>query len=109
MARARQQQESLGKEFECREVPEVEEAAENYRALRDERMDLAEREAAAKKTLIGAMETHMVNVYRYVDSDGVDRRVTLEVKKNAKVGKIKSSDDGGGSAGGDDATDVSVQ
>lgn len=107
MARTRQQQTEIPG-TERREIPAVEEAAETYRAYRDERMDLAEKEAAAKKALIAAGEAHGLSVYRYVDSEGVDRRVIFETKKNAKVGKVKGTD-GGGSADGDSTPDVSVQ
>jgi hypothetical protein len=91
MARAKQQQQDLpGPEFKRESIPEIEEAAENYRALRDERMALSEREANAKKDLISQMTTRSVTVFRYDDSEGVERRVTLETKTNAKVGKVKS-------------------
>lgn len=105
MARARRQQVELpGEEFKRQSIPEVEEAAENYRALRDERMNLAERESNAKKSLIATMTSHGVTAFRYDDADGVERKVTLETKTNAKVGKVKtaSTSDGPSDSAGQD-------
>lgn len=91
MAKRKEQTTLPGPEFQRASIPEVEEAAENYRALRDERMQLAEREGNAKKDLIAAMTAHQVTVFRYDDAEGNERRVTLETKTNAKVGKVKSA------------------
>lgn len=93
MARAKKADQGTlpGPEFQRPEIPEVEEAAENYRALRDERMSLSEREGPAKKNLIDKMVSHGITIFRYVDSEGIERRVVLETKTNAKVGKVKSA------------------
>lgn len=91
MPRIKQQAILPGPEYQRTSIPEVEEASENYRALRDERMNLAERESNAKKDLIAKMVSHAIMVFRYDDSDGIERRVTLETKTNAKVGKVKSA------------------
>ena len=92
MARSKQQQSLPGEEYQRPSIPEVEEAAEEYRALRDERMNLSEREAIAKKALIAKMTEHNVTVFRYDDSEGIERRVELQTKTNAKVAKVKSKD-----------------
>lgn len=90
-------------------IPEVEEAAEDYRALRDERMALAEKEAEAKRTLITKMKAHNQTAYRYEDNDGVERKVILDEKTNAKVAKVKRENPDEGSTVGDGSDGISVQ
>jgi hypothetical protein len=78
--------------------PEVEEAAEEYRALRDERMHLQEKEGQAKAALLDRLKAHNLTSYRYADSDGVERKIMIQEKENVKIAKIKASDSGGESA-----------
>lgn len=75
-------------------IPEVEEAAEDYRAIRDSRMQMAEKEAQAKATLIERMKAHSVKAYRYADSDGVERKAVIAEKESVKVAKVKGSESG---------------
>lgn len=85
--------------------PEIEEAGEEYRLVRDERMAMASKEREAKKKLISMMESKNVTTYLYTDDEGNERKITLESKKNAKVAKIRPSDPDDDI----DATDVNVQ
>jgi hypothetical protein len=76
-------------------IAEVEEACEDYRLLRDQRMALSEKEAEAKARLIDRMKAHSVKAYRYADQDGVERKASIAEKENVKVSKVKTSDGGG--------------
>jgi hypothetical protein len=101
MARTRKQQEIPG--TEAPKHPEVEEAADNYVAFRDERMDLAVKEREAKKSLVEVMQRHSVTTYKYRDGDGTPRTVVAETKVNAKVSKDRQpKDDEGVAVGGDE-------
>lgn len=77
-------------------IAEIEEACEDYRLLRDQRMSLSEKEAEAKRVLIERMKSHNVKAYRYADQDGVERKAAIAEKENVKVSKVKTSDGGGG-------------
>lgn len=88
----RKQQELPGKEFEKVVIQEIEDAAEEYRAFRDERMGLAEKEKQAKAKLLTTMQTHGQTTYRYLDEDETERRVFVEPKTNVKVSKVRPSD-----------------
>lgn len=72
--------------------PEIEEAAEEYRLIRDERMAMAAREKEAKRNLIQVMEGKGVTTYCYLDDESNERKITLESKKNAKVSKVRPTD-----------------
>jgi hypothetical protein len=72
--------------MEARDVPEIEQAAENYRKIRDERCELSKRESEAKAALIQVMKNLGRSFYQY---NGL--KVQLEITDNVKV---KSSDDG---------------
>lgn len=86
-------------------IPEIDEAAEEYRLVRDERMALSTKEAEAKKKLVATMQSHNQSAYRYDDQDGIERNVKLETKVSAKVAKVK----GQSSGDTDDTDNVSVQ
>lgn len=94
---SRKQQEIPGTERPS--VPEVDDKAEEYRLVRDERMKLSTKEGEAKKAMITAMQNNGLQVYQYIDSDGNERTVKLENKINAKVAKVKST--GGGDVDAD--------
>lgn len=106
MARARAQQSIPGTERQ--ERPEIEEAAEDLRVIRADRMALQERETVAKKALIDKMASFGITVHRYDDADGVERRVEIVQKANAKISKVKQApdSDAGVDSGG---SDVSIQ
>lgn len=76
--------------------PEVEEAAEEYRLLRDQRMQLSEKEGQAKAALLEKLKAHNLTSYRYADQDGVERKIMIQEKENVKIAKVKTSDDSGG-------------
>ena len=71
--------------LESRDVPEIERAAERYRKIRDERMELAREESEAKASLIQLMKNLGRSFYSY---GGL--KVQLEITDNVKV---KASDD----------------
>lgn len=71
---------------------EVENAGEDYRAVRDERMALANKEREAKKELLAKMKAHNISSYFYEDTDGVERKITIDLKENVKVSKVKKTD-----------------
>jgi hypothetical protein len=78
--------------MERKTIREVNDAAEAYVDVRDERMKLTEKEVEAKQALISAMQKHELSVYRD-DSASPPLVVTLvEGKVNVKVAL---SDDGG--------------
>lgn len=91
MARRRDQTEMPG--FERTKRPEIEEAAENYRVLRDQEIEVGQKAKDAKATLIEAMKIAGVTVHAYFDEDGNERKVVMETKENAKVKKVSSKGD----------------
>jgi DNA topoisomerase IB len=91
MAKRSQQLQVPGTERE--KIPELQEAAENYRAFRDEEIETGEKAKAAKVELIRLMKVHGRSVFSYVDEDGNERRVDLSTKENAKVKKIAARGD----------------
>lgn len=46
-------------------VPEIDKAADEYRAARDMRMDALKEEIALQDVLLGKMHEHKLNVYEY--------------------------------------------
>lgn len=86
---------------EAPSIPAVEEAAEEYRAIRDERMALSEKETSAQAALVAAMTSHNLTSYRYEDSEGNQRKVVLAEVVKAKVAKVKERDSGAGDGGSD--------
>jgi hypothetical protein len=93
MPRKRQEQQTMGADYDPPKHPEVEDAAETYVAVRDERMDLALKEREAKKELIAVMQRHGVTTYKYRDGEGAPRTVVAETKVNAKVSKDRKAKD----------------
>lgn len=69
-------------------IPAVEEAAANYRDIRDSRMSLTEEEADAKKKLIDVMKEHGVEKYQF---GGYEVVRTHEETDNVKVRKLKAT------------------
>lgn len=91
MARKAKQETLPGMQRE--KVPELQESAEDYRALRDEEIQVGEKAKAAKGRLIQLMRQHGRTVFVYLDEEGNERRVDLTTKDNAKVKKISSRGD----------------
>lgn len=86
MATERKQQQIPGTELPS--IPELEEKAEDYRALRDNRMALADKEAEAKRALLAELKSRNLTKHVYEDSDGVRRKIEIENKDNIKVRKV---------------------
>ena len=76
-------------------IAEVEEAAENYRTFRDERMKLQEKETEAQKALVAVMQSRNLKTYRYEDGAGVARIVRMRDQIKAQVAKFKDGGDSG--------------
>ena len=96
MSSTRTQQQIPG--TEAPQIAEVEEAAENYRTFRDDRMKLQEKEHEAQQALVAVMQSRNLKQYRYEDGSGVSRVVRLNEVIKAKVAKVK---DGEGADGAD--------
>jgi hypothetical protein len=74
--------------MEDRDIPEIEEAAERYRDVRDERIALSKDESTAKQSLIAVMKAHKRSVY---SRNGMS--ITLEEIDNVKVKTAKKDDE----------------
>lgn len=77
---------------ERKQVPEVEQAAESYREVRDERCELSRREKQKKLELLAVMKAHKVKKYKYDDENGEEILISLDerepevtVKKTGEV------------------------
>jgi len=66
---------------ERKSVPEVEEAAEAYREVRDERMELTRKEKLKKFELLAVMKAHKIKKYKYDDDSGEELLVELSEKE----------------------------
>lgn len=80
--------------------PAVETAAEAYRLLRDEHLDLTKRLKEAKSTLTDTCVKNNIERYDYVAEDGEPMRIAVKLKH--KVTVRKQSSDG---ADGDESED----
>lgn len=69
---------------EAPSIPEIDDAADSYVALRDKRMALTEKEIDARAVLIAAMDKHKLTSYRYDDNV-----VTVEPSEKVHVKKAK--------------------
>lgn len=67
-------------------IPEIEEAAEEYTRVRDERMELTEEETAAQAKLLDLMRDHNLDKYKY------DGKIVAVLQGEAKV-KVKKAKD----------------
>jgi hypothetical protein len=72
---------------ERKEVPEVEQAAEAYREVRDERAELSKREAQKKAELQAVMRAHKLKKYRYHDENGEELEVVFEDEPRVRLRK----------------------
>lgn len=84
------------------EYEDIEEAAEDYRAVRDKWMSLGAKAKEAKAILIKRMKEHGVTVYKYTDDDDVKRKAVIKENENVLVRKLKKKELDGDSDGGDD-------
>lgn len=111
MARAKKSLTAKGRQTEVPgtetpSIPEIDDAALEYREVRDKRMDLSKKEKAARDHLAGMLEKHGVELYRFITED--DEHLKVEVvhtKIKIRVRKdVKTGDDGeeGAEVVGDD-------
>ena len=70
---------------------DVRDAAETYREVRDERMELTEREVEAKADLMAAMKKH--GLQKYVDEDAEIEAEIVPGEETVKVRKWKAPKD----------------
>lgn len=75
-------------------VAEVEEAADEYEAVRDRRMALTEKEVEAKAKLRMLMEKHLLTVYVF-DEGGEKVTVTCQPEIQVKVKRDKGKKEKG--------------
>ena len=97
MARGRKQQEIPGTERPTH--PDIDEAALEYREVRDRRMALTEQEKAAHANLLAKMKEHGQETYKFHDDDG--REVSVFVEAVAKCRVRLSKPDGSEMDGGE--------
>lgn len=71
--------------------PDVEEAAEAYRDVRDQRMELTDKECDAKAVLHDRMKKHKLKAYRLPNSEHVAELVMTGVE-TVRVRKVKETD-----------------
>lgn len=71
--------------FKPPEIAEVEQAAERYREIRDERMRLAKEESEENRKLVEIMQKHGIDKYRL--EDGSVAELVEETTLKAKVRK----------------------
>lgn len=77
-------------------IEEIDEAAEELRVLRDERMAVANKERTAHAKLLDTMRKHNQTIYQYEDNEGASRKVTIvEGKIKVSIKKLKVVDDDG--------------
>jgi hypothetical protein len=74
--------------MENREIPEIEQAADAYREVRDDRCELSKQESTAKARLIEVMKKYKRTLYSY---NGL--MVDLTTVDNVKVRSDKKNDD----------------
>ena len=74
-------------------IAAVEEAADEYRAIRDQRMELSKKEKTLQATLVATLKQYDLTSYVYEDSDGVERRVSIKATEKATVRKVKGDDE----------------
>jgi len=67
-------------------IPAIDEAADNYAEVRDERMELTKTEVTRRDTLLRLMQENGLETYRY------DGRVVKVVKSEIKVKVVAAKD-----------------
>lgn len=97
---------------ERKQVPEVEQAAEAYREVRDERCELSRREKQKKLELLAVMKAHKIKRYKYDDEKGEEILVALDEREpEVKVQRTGEAEApvGEGVSSGDEAQPVGMQ
>ncbi len=72
---------------ERKEIPDVENAAEAYREVRDTRAELSKREAVKKLELLAVMRANKVKKYRYHDENGEEIEALIDDEPTVKLRK----------------------
>lgn len=90
MARKKRQLQIVGTERKT--ISEIDEAAEAYREVRDQRMALTKQEGEKQAALVEVLKKHKVTEYKFDDDDGDELTVILDVKEKARVKKSKDDD-----------------
>lgn len=77
-----------------KDIPEIDDAANGYVAIRDKRIKLTEQEGEAKAQLLALMQSHGLVDYRYTDGDEEPRLVSvINPDITVKVKKLTDSVD----------------
>lgn len=74
------------------EHPDITEAAEQYRATRDERSEMSKREARQKLELLAVMRAHKLKLYRYHDGSGEEQEVVVDDEPRVKLRKTNEAE-----------------
>ena len=72
-------------------IAEIEQAADSFRRLRDERMELTRDEVQAQENLLRVMKKHGRREYRYEDGS---TRFLVEIVESAEKVKVKAEASG---------------
>ena len=73
------------------DIPEVKDAAEALRIVREDRMELTEKEGELASALRDAMRRHNLMTHTYVDDEGVERTAKREPgEEKVTVRKLKT-------------------
>lgn len=89
------------------ERPEIEEPAEDLRAIQIEVATLNERKRNAQATLLEAMQSAGIAEHRYLDEDGIERRAKVHIKPRAQVERVKVAKEKADEGGGEESVEVS--
>lgn len=91
MARARRQQDLPAEGMSRIERPEIEEPAEDLRAITGDLATLNERKRSAQATLLEKMQAAGVTLHKYLDADGIERKAEIVNKPKARVERVKGT------------------
>lgn len=105
MARAKKQTELDG--FERVERPDIEEPAEDLRAIQLEVATFNERKRNAQAALLEAMVSAGLTEHRYLDADGIERSAKVHTKPRAQVERVKTKKEKVDESGDEGSVEVS--
>lgn len=91
MGRPRKQEDLPAPGMSRIERPEIEEPAEDLRAITGELATLNERKRNAQRTLREKCEAVGITLHKYLDPDGVERKVEIITTSKARVERVKDS------------------
>lgn len=93
MARPRRQETLPAEGMSRVERPDIEEPAEDLRAITGELATLNERKRNAKRAAAAAMTAAGIAEHRYLDPDGVERRIRLNSKTSVTIERVRTPKD----------------